>query len=259
MKTANEIMSALGINAKNISINFADGKWQASYKTDTDIHTESANTIDEAMSAMYKWYSIEKSPKRIAEKLRDIIIGIKKQNELPYPKDDMIASLCNKALALFDTDAEGKVVWSDCFNEEENEFVATTSEQGTISCTKKKPQQEIKKKQNIKKPATPKRTESDDGLPLYFEVKTPSFMFVKCYGYDAEGNRVYINIDMQNYSNTSITPCASLNKSDFPDDMITTIAEDEFNSRYDEAANLIMNAKNYQPIDYSNVEIIKED
>lgn len=251
MKTANEIMSALGTNAKNISINFVDGKWQASYKTVNDTHTESADTIDQAMSALYDWYLIEKSPRRIAEKLRDIILEIKKENQ-----NDAIDTLCGNALALFETNAEGNIVWSECFKKEER-YTAETSECGTISCVKKAPKQTLQK-QAAYKPTPAKKTESDDGLPLYFEVKTPSFMFVKCYGYDVDGNRVYINIDMQDYSNTSITPGVTLSKADFPEEMITPIAEDEFNSRYDEAAALIMNAKNYKPIDYSNVEIIKD-
>ena len=259
MRTTNEIMSEFGENSKFISINFTDGKWQVSYKTNSDLHTESADTIENAMESMYEWYISEKSPKRIAEKLRSILLDIKRILNFTHPDNAAMSELCDKGIKMLDTDENGNVIWSECFRYDKPQNVAVVSENGTITCTKKKPQQEKERKSDKNKQKVVKKTESDDGLPLYFEVKTPSFMFVKCYGYDVEGNRVCIYIDMQDYKNTSITPGVVLDKEDFPDEMVTAIAEDEFNSRYDEAANLIMNAKNYQPIDYTNVEIIKED
>ncbi len=263
MRTTNELMSQFGGHAKYVSFNFSGDKWIATFKSNADEHTETGNTIEDAMETLLVWYSHTKDPKHIAEKLHETLKGILNTTnnieDSPRKIVENISKMCSDTLSSIETDNDGKIIFGNEFKQEkQNEYTAEMSESGTISCVKKSTQKPENKNAAAHKHTPIKRTESDDGLPLYFEVKTPSFMFVKCYGYDVDGNRVYINIDMQNYSNTAITTDVTLNKADFPEDMITQIAEDEFNSRYDEAAALIMNAKNYLPIDYSNVEILKD-
>lgn len=252
MRTTNEIMSQFGGHAKYVSFKFSGDRWTATFKSNADEHTENGDTIEDAMENLLVWYSKTKDPKHIADKLHETVKKVlnaaaeidNQYGDSPRKIVENITKICADTLASMETDNNGKLIFGSEFKQEQK--------------PKESPKPVQAKPPVQTRGSRPKKEIGDDGLPPYFEVKTPSFMFVRCYGCNNEGERVFINIDMQNYKNTSIST-VKLNKGDFDEESIIPIAEDEFNSRYDEAANLIMNATNYQPIDYSNVEIIKED
>lgn len=250
MKTTNELMAQFGGHAKYVSFNFNGNHWVATYNSGADEHTERGDTIEHAVENLLQWYAKTKDPKHIAEKLYGVVKKIaetaqevdSQYGESPRKIIENIVKLCADTMSSIETDESGNVIWG-----------AVCTQQPTA-----KTEHKVQAKPPVQtRGSRPKKEIGDDGLPPYFEVKTPSYMFVRCYGYNPEGERVFINIDMQNYKNTSINTIGTLNKADFDEEEITPIAEDEFNSRYDEAGSLIMNAANFQPIDYSNVEIIK--
>lgn len=260
MDITTKIIGLFGDDGKYVNIQFADGDWKAVYNDGVLETTAIDGDLQKCCESLYMDYCEFYSPKRIAEELYNLIgeIGTKC---LGVEHDDVsINALCKKRDSFIRKNENGEFVWKNV----NPNFKDTLNLKPTKQEPVMKPRTPVVTEETAPKPqpavaAHPVQDEVEvhatDGYPDYFMKKTNDYLYTDCYGLQADGSRVLVKINRFDYSCTEIVPYVKIipNK-----DEIEEIAKDEFVSYYREAENLIKNRRFYTPIDYNNVEIIRD-
>jgi hypothetical protein len=259
MDVTTKIIELFGDDGKHVNIQFAEGGWKAVYNDGVLETTAIDGDLQKCCESLYTDYCEFYSPKRIAEELYNLIgeIGTK---WLGGEHDEVsINALCNKRDSFIRKNENGEFVWKNVNPNFKDTLNLKPSRQEPVM----KPRTQVAEESQAPKPkptvAMPpvveKEIHATDGYPDYFMKKTKDFLYTDCYGVQEDGGRILVKINRFDYSCTEIVPNVKIipNK-----DEIDEIAKDEFISYYREAEGLIKNRKFYTPIDYNNVEIIKD-
>lgn len=225
-----------GDDSKHIEVKFTDGNWVASYNDGCISKRVVGGTMKECCSQLYSEYCERYSPKSVAEALFDLLEEAELTGDL---------SVCAKRIKYLQKE-DGVFVWKNV--ESEPKKVKTDGGQTLKS------EAPAANAFAVEQPVE-EEVHATDGFPDYFMKETTDFMYTDCFGLDRNGGRVYVKVNRFDYNMTEIKPIEKLNLGNAK---IVELGKDEFDSYYTEAESIIQNRKNYHPIDYNNVEIIRD-
>lgn len=266
MDITTKIIGLFGDDGKNVNIQFDKGGWRAAYNDGVFQTFAVSENLRDCCEALYMQYCDFYSPKRIAEELFKLIERIETNcaNDIGFGEESL-ESICQKR-NNFIAKVDGEFVWKSV-NPNFKETLYPKNEVKKPAAQKRQEPAEVQPQvteapvQPRHSAAMPSITPQDssvhatDGYPDYFMKRTTDYLYTDCYGLMKDGSRILVKINRFDYSCTEIVPNV---KNIPPKDEMEPIAKDEFESYYREADNLIRNRKFYTPIDYNNVETVKD-
>lgn len=236
MDDLTKMFMLFGDDSKHIEVKFTDGNWVASYNDGCISKRVVGGTMKECCSQLYSEYCERYSPKSVAEALFDLLEEAERTGDL---------SVCSKRSNYIQKDGE-KFIWKNVETEPKKAHpiaehpMETKPSVSSVRAAEETAEREV---------------HAMDGYPDYFMKETTDFMYTDCFGLDRNGGRIYVKVNRFDYNMTEIKP---IEKPNLGNAKIVELGKDEFDSYYAEAESIIRNRKNYHPIDYSNVEIIRD-